>query len=75
MYPFLNYLHYDSLASTAAHVKSKIVQGYAAINHQSLESTKCGQSNAIVKKKKSDCLSRFVIRSRRRHLAGWALVT
>ena len=29
--------------------KSKIVQGYATINHQSLESTKCGQTNAIVK--------------------------
>ena len=32
--------------------RSKIVQGYATINHQSLESTKCGQTNAIVKYKK-----------------------
>ena len=50
-------------------VNSKIVQEYAAISHQSLESTKCGD------KKNSDCLSRFFILSRRRWLAGRALVT
>ena len=43
---------------------------YAAINPQSLESTKCGDY-----KKDSDRLSRFFIRSRRRQLVGRALAT
>ena len=47
-------------------VNSKIVQGYAAINHQSLESTKCGDKKKIFR------LSFSIFHTLTPSLVGWS---